>query len=68
MMLFVLQCSMQVAREWGCKTICLHCDPQNEAACGLYNKYQYVKVRTQVNWLSFAGGPSRLQLMQKSIA
>ena len=58
----------QVAEDWGCKMICLHCDPFNEAACGLYNKYEYTKVRTPVNWLSFAGGPTRLQLMQKSIA
>lgn len=59
---------LQVAIEWGCKTICLHCDPLNEAASALYNKYRYEKVSVQVNWLAFAGGPSRLQLMQKSVA
>ncbi|EIE26357.1 acyl-CoA N-acyltransferase [Coccomyxa subellipsoidea C-169] len=64
----LLTAAEKVAKDWGCKMICLHCDPFNEAACGLYNKYEYTKVRTQVNWLSFAGGPTRLQLMQKSIA
>ncbi len=53
--------------DWGCKTICLHCDPLNEAASGLYKKHGYAGVRTQMNWLSWAGGPPRLQLMQKTV-
>ncbi|CAL8466637.1 g6173 [Coccomyxa elongata] len=63
----LLKAAEKVAMEWGCKSICLHCDPLNEAASGLYKKHGYAGVRTQMNWLSWAGGPPRLQLMQKTV-
>jgi ribosomal protein S18 acetylase RimI-like enzyme len=61
--------AVQVAQEWGCKRICLHCDPYNEAASALYSKFGYVKVATQgpsFLWLQMGPG-ARLQLMQKKL-
>ena len=61
---------LQVALRWGCRQLCLHYDPRNEAASALYVKFGYTAVSAEPQWMSWLQGrPSvRLQLMQKSIA
>lgn len=58
---------MQVAREWGCLAIALHCNPDNAAAYELYRNAGYEPALVEPMWYSFLQGQSRLDIMTKSL-